>query len=191
MTNYELQQLAVEWLREFARKNDAVAEGKHAARVLRLVDRILLDRSEEHERGWNAAIEAAAKACEKCPNSHDALWLLRRTDAVVAIRALAKPEPATAAPRHDNRECEAVSHGARGVADGKVCVLSVGHAGHHQSARGAMWDRAAPLDLAVKAALTGAHRSGACCWCGGAGITEGTDGGAKCDECDGTGKAGG
>jgi hypothetical protein len=111
----------------------------------------------DYERGWNAAIEAAAQR----------FWALsQRGDMVIkfagmiqaechAIRALAKPEPATAAPRHDNRECEAVSHGARGVADGKVCVLSVGHAGHHQSVKGAMWDRVTPLDLGVKAALTG------------------------------------
>jgi hypothetical protein len=148
--------------------------------------------SGDYERGWNAAFEAACAAMRVHfgPRNTDGKGTIGWS-IVQRLRALAKPEPATAAPRHDNRECEAVSHGARGVADGKVCVLSVGHAGHHQSARGAMWDRAAPLDLAVKAALTGAHRSGACCWCGGAGITEGTDGGAKCDECDGTGKAGG
>lgn len=40
MTNYERQQLAVAWLRDFARANDATADGKHAAHVVLLVDRI-------------------------------------------------------------------------------------------------------------------------------------------------------
>jgi len=116
MTNYERQQLAVEWLRDFARANDATAEGKHAARVLLLVDRILDGQSEARAEGYERAKADAAAVADEGAGAHATVG--------DRIRALRPAEPAAARPSPD-AICERCNH-AFAAHDGHT--VPAGHA---------------------------------------------------------------